>query len=972
MRWLCLSAPWQEEGRLKTGVVHGRRIPSATYRLQFNGQFTFRDALRIVPYLHELGITDVYSSPIFRARPGSTHGYDVVDPGQLNPEIGTEEDFAALTTALRARDMGFILDVVPNHMGLGVTNPWWMDVLENGPSSPYALYFDIDWHPSKPELANKMLLPMLDDQYGKVLESQKFQLSYSDGSFVLDCHDKRLPLAPRTYSLILAHVLQRLQAILPQGHEQLLEFHSILTALSYLPPRTETDAVKITERFREKEIIKRRLAALCGASPQIRAALDIVVRTYNGIAGDPRSFDLLDELIEAQAYRIAFWRVATDEINYRRFFDINDLAAICEERAEVFEAVHNFTFRLLAEDKVTGLRVDHPDGLWDPKEYFRKLQAPRSAPRSGARPESENVEEGPPMPGRSRRVYLLAEKILSAGEPLPQDWAVDGTTGYDFLNAVNGLFVDAARARVFTQVYTRFTGQRIEYRDLVNSAKKMIMLVSLASEIQMLSHRLDGISERNRRYRDFTLNSLTFALREVIAALPVYRTYITGSTPASERDQRYIEQAVAEAKQRNPRTARAIFNFIGETLLLRNLADFREEDRPKLVEFVMKFQQVTGPVMSKAVEDTAFYRYTRLVSLNEVGGQPDEFGGTVAAFHRQNEERCRSWPHSLLATSTHDTKRSEDVRARINVLSEIPDDWRRALSRWRRFNAGKKTLVDGAPAPSRNDEYLLYQTLLGAWPLTDAELPQFCERIVAYMQKATKEAKVHTSWVNPNDAYDAATQAFVRRVLESDPRNRFLQDFLPFQHRLAFFSRLNVLSQQLLKLTAPGVPDLYQGTEIFDLSLVDPDNRRPIDYQRRRALLTELDAGWPADPDRMKLFLTHTVLVYRRAHGALFTDGDYVPLAVAGERQEHIIAFARCAGDQAAVVVCPRLTVGLTSGVEEPPLGETVWGNTRVLLPPKLNGATFRNLFSGEEFAAPDALRVAAALARFPVALLAR
>jgi (1->4)-alpha-D-glucan 1-alpha-D-glucosylmutase len=1041
-----------------------RRVPSATYRLQLTPGFTFRDAGDLVPYLHGLGASDCYASPVLQARAGSTHGYDVCDHSRLSPALGGEEGFEVLAQALRACQMGLILDAVPNHMGIAdPANPWWTDVLENGPGSVYASYFDIDWHPVNPDLENKVLLPLLEDQYGRVLEAGKIRLAYDEGTFFLSYHQHRLPVAPCTYPAILEPQLAPLARTLGEGHAHLGELRSILTALGYLPPRTDPSSDKISERHREKEVIKRRLAAVAAASPEVRAAVDASVRAFNGDPADPRSFDPLDALIERQAYRLAFWRVAAEEINYRRFFDVNELAAIRMELPEVFRATHGVLFRLLAEGKATGLRIDHPDGLRDPAGYFRQLQEhyllARAESASGDRPEGLlNAECGMgnaelqsqhapahsalriPHSAFERAVavrlaerpggdggptawplYVVAEKILAESEPLPPDWAVDGTTGYDFLNAVNGLFVDGEAREAFDRIYQSFTGTSAAFDQRVASAKKMTMLVAMASEINALAHQLDRIAERNRRCRDFTLNSLTFALREVIACLPVYRTYITGPGAVSPRDRSVVEHAAEEAKRRNPRTAEAVFDFVRDAVLLSGVEDFPEGDRPRLIDWSLKFQQLTGPIMAKSVEDTVFYTYNRLASLNEVGGSPDQFGVSVAALHRKNLKRLERWPHSLLTTSTHDTKRGEDVRARLNALSELAGEWQAALARWGRLNSSKKAVVEDTPAPDRNDEYLLYQTLLGAWPAEPAprgsatacpsqpaSLPQagslagsplgcggglaeFRERVAAYMQKATKEAKVHTSWVNPNEEYDAAVQQFVHRLLPDAAGDPFLDDLLALQRRVAFFGYFNALSQVLLKLTCPGVPDLYQGTELWDLSLVDPDNRRPVDYRTRREDLDELQrrvAGSGDDltrladellaklPDgRIKLFVVHRTLSLRRAHPEVFARGEYLPVEAAGGRREHVCAFARTAGDGAALVVVPRLVVGLTGGAERPPLGPDVWGKTRLLLPPELAGRRYRNILTGEVLApgghgGPADLPLGKALGRFPVALL--
>jgi (1->4)-alpha-D-glucan 1-alpha-D-glucosylmutase len=990
------------------------RIPCATYRVQFGKSFTFRQCLELVPYWDELGISDLYASPFFKPCDMEGAGYDVCDHGTFNPAIGTPEDFEALSASLRERSMGLLLDVVPNHMGISGNNPWWMDVLENGPSSPYSWFFDIDLHPVKPELTNKVLLPILEDQYGKVLEDGKFELRLEEGAFSIYYYDHRLPLAPRTYSQVLGVALETLVQTLAKENEHLQEFQSILTALSYLPSQAELTAEKLEERMREKEVIKRRIVHLCQNSAQVKAAIDQAIRSFNGRPGDPRSFDLMDELISAQAYRPAFWRVAADEINYRRFFDINHLAAIRMELPRVFTEAHRMIFDLLGGGKITGLRIDHPDGLWNPTHYFHQLQKsyvlrrfhPRRDPagRSSVPWEEEIETRLGELAGQKEAaawpLYVVAEKILGEGEPLPGDWAVYGTTGYDFLNEVNGLFVDGANLRAMDRIYTHFVGAQINFANLVNTWKKMIMLVSLASEVVALSHQLERISEKNRWYRDFTLNSLTFVLREIIAGLPVYRTYLTGPENIPERDIAYIESAVEEAKRRNPRTAESIFDFVRDTLLLHNLQNFSPEDRQGLIQFVMKFQQITGPVMAKGLEDTAFYIYNRLVSLNEVGGHPDKFGVSPEDFHRRNQERRRLWPHTLLATSTHDTKRSEDVRARIDVLSEMPGEWRAAVSRWSRWNAPKKTPADGQPAPDRNDEYLLYQSLVGAWPMekpgdplafSSEEFTEFRERIAAYMRKATLEAKVHTSWVNPNEEYDGAVRDFVLKLLEPRGKNRFLRDLQAFQRRVAFFGRWNSLSQVFLKLTCPGVPDLYQGTELWDLSLVDPDNRRLVDYPKRRAVLAELkerveasqgdllplsrellETSWDG---RIKLYFIYRTLQARRRAPKIFSEGIYFPLEGEGEKRDHLCAFARILKEDSIVVGIPRLVVGLLEGREELPLGESAWKDTWLRVPGEWAGRKYRNLFTGEELDVRNGFRGAGfplgdLFRHFPVALL--
>ena len=990
------------------------RVPVATYRLQFNRAFTFEDARRVVPYLHALGIGDVYASSFLAARPGSTHGYDIADHNTLNPELGTEEDFDRFGTALRERGMGQVLDVVPNHMGIAEgCNRWWNDVLENGPSSPYADFFDIDWDPVKRELAHKVLLPILGDQYGRVLDQQQLVLEHADGAFGLRYFETRLPIAPRSATQILGLRLEALAATLGEEDPHLQEYQSILTALQNLPARTETAPERVRERMREKEVIRRRLARLVESSPTIRASIEEAVRVFNGKPGDPRSFDLLDRLLHDQAYRLAYWRVAAEEINYRRFFDINELAAIRMESPAVFRETHRLILRLVDEGKVTGLRIDHPDGLFDPPGYFLALQRerfaqilparlPRDAPRTEAEREAavaraaEDFEAacGPDPAGPGcRPLYVVAEKILGKGERLPARWAIHGTTGYEFLNLAGGLLVDAANEQAMTAAYAAFTGRRTHFADLVYEAKQFIMQVAMSSELNVLGHALNRLSERSRYTRDFTLNSLTQALKEIIACFPVYRTYIDGrEAEPSLQDRACVEVAVAFAKRRNPATNVSIFDFVRDVLLLRIPESADEADRRDRLAFVQKFQQVTAPVTAKGVEDTAFYRYNRLVSLNEVGGDPDRFGVSVEEFHGQCRARQERWPAGMSATSTHDTKRSEDVRARIHVLSEIPREWRAAVGRWHRWNRRHAVEVDGQPAPDRNDEYLLYQTLVGAWPLEPPGpdgAAAFTERIQAYLLKAAREAKVNTSWVNPNPAYDEAIQAFVARILDPAPGNRFLADFAAFHPPLALLGMVNGLAQVLLKIAAPGVPDFFQGTERWDFSLVDPDNRRPVDFAARAARLEELRSRLAAGdllglarelvehwPDgRIKLYTIHRALACRGAVPRLFVAGEYLPLRTEGAGAGHLCAFARRHGSRAVLVVVPRLCARLTGAGARLPLGPAVWGETWVTLAPDLPAGPYTQVFTGATLRpAPrggsTALAVGELLADFPVALL--
>ncbi|CAN5610446.1 malto-oligosyltrehalose synthase [soil metagenome] len=931
-------------------------IPHSTYRLQFNEAFTFRDAANLVPYLAELGVGDLYASPFMEARPGSMHGYDIVDHNSVNPEVGGRGGLETLSETLRAHSMGHFLDWVPNHMGVGSGNSWWMDALENGPASPHARFFDVDWHPTnRRELDGKVLLPVLGDHYRKVLEGGGLELSFDSegGSFSVSYHEHRCPLDPKTYPMVLEN--------LSAGDELASEFESLATAFGNLPGRDEADAESAAERMRDSAINKERLARLCDESPDVKAAVEGRVGAMN------RDFEALHELLESQAYRLVFWRVASDEINYRRFFSINDLAGIRVEDGEVFAETHRLVLELLREGKVSGLRLDHPDGLYDPAGYLRRLQK--------AAKEATGSE-----------IYLLVEKILAGHEPLPETWPVSGTTGYEFTNLVNGLFVDGEAERAMTRTYERFVGESVDFEKLLYECKKRVMRGELASELNVLSRRLlrlaDG--EKGERRFDFTINVLRDALADVVAYFPVYRTYVVEAP--SETDRRYIEWAVARAKKHSDAADESVFDFIHDALLMeldgavRGAAESAAHRR-RGADFVGKFQQYTGPVMAKGMEDTALYRYNRLTSLNEVGGEPEHFGTSVAAFHHMNAERMKLWPNSMLSTSTHDTKRGEDVRARINVLSETPDEWRANLAKWARINRSRRRETENGMAPSRNDEYLLYQTLLGAWPLEETfDADEFAGRIKAYMEKAMREAEVHTSWTKTDEGYEGAVANFVEAVLAPDEGNLFLHEFVPFQRRIARLGAMNSLSQTLLKLTSPGVPDIYQGNELWDFSLVDPDNRCPVDYGLRRRLLAESkgvesfsgiramleDGGW--QNGLPKIHTTRKVLELRKEKAELFRDGEYVPLEVEGGMADHVVAFARVLGDEAIIVVAPRLCSGL---VRE--------GGSLTLDPEKFGGATlslsglpgtwYARLFTGVavDEASP---RVGDLLSGFPVAVL--
>jgi (1->4)-alpha-D-glucan 1-alpha-D-glucosylmutase len=971
-------------------AMERRRVPVATYRLQMHGGFPLRAALRVTPYLERLGISHPYTSSLVMAKPGSTHGYDVTDPSRLNPEIGTDDEFNAWIADLRQRGMGLVLDTVPNHMSVGGPNNWVEDVLEHGPASPYAGHFDIAWndHPRE-RLHGKVLVPILGEPYGAEIEAGRFRVEFADGSLALRYGDRRMPMDPRTYGVVLTPAVEAVRTALGVEHEDAIELQSILTGVRHLPPRTETEAAKAQEGWSESRVLKRRLLDLAARNAGVAGHITDAASHLNGVVGDPASFVALEELLDAQAYRLCFWRVAADEINYRRFFDINDLAAVNTEREDVFAAVHQKVFEWVGAGQIDGLRIDHPDGLFDPKQYLERLQLYTRlvAARHLLDRKAEDYE-GLTWPlaepllherftaHRERPLYVVVEKILGEGEPLPGDWATDGTTGYDFINLINGLFVDAAREKEMTRVYRELTGEDMPFDELVYRCKFRMLQSSLASDLHMLAHQLDRLAQSQRWSRDFTLNGLQHALREVIACFPVYRSYIDGGV--SERDRVDVLRAIVRARRRNPLLGRQIFDFIRDTLLLKDpssgpaTAEYRASQR----RFAGKFQQVTAPTMAKGFEDTAMYIFNRLISLNEVGGDPSKFGRSPAEVHRALQERADKYPGAMSPLSTHDTKRSEDVRARINVLSEIPDEWAARVTQWMDWNRPHKVDVDGQPAPDANEEYLLYQTLIGAWPvegLRAGNRDEFVARIQAYMNKALHEAKVHTSWINPNPEYDSAANDFVARVLDPERSGPFVTDFADFQRRVSQVGLFNSLAQTLLKFTAPGVPDTYQGTELLDFSLVDPDNRRPVDYDLRTRLLDELDVDstnlLKQTDGRIKLFVTTRAARFRQQNAPLFMSG-YLALEVVGPRADHIFCFARPAGRSAALVLVPRMIASLVGPSDRPPVGADIWTDTTIDLPPELQAWRWNNIFTGETIGPGERLQVAHILGTFPVALL--
>lgn len=932
-------------------------FPESTYRLQLHKDFDFKAATEIVPYLAKLGVTHVYASPYLKARPGSMHGYDVIDHSEINPELGGEQGFEAWATAMKNAGLSHIVDVVPNHVGVGTNdNPWWNDVLENGPASVYASYFDIAWQSSpRPELHDRVLLPVLGRPYAAELEEGKLRVGFEGGAFYVAYHERKFPLSPRTYAWILG-------GDEPQGMEAAgkmwSEYESICWACQQLPTRCNRKERR--HRHREKEIIKRRLARLYEQHEEVRRRIDANIELFNGRPGDVRSFDRLDHLLHHQAYRLSYWHVASDEINYRRFFDVTDLAGISMERREVFLAAHRVILKLLAEGKVSGLRIDHPDGLVDPRTYFERLQrhyvsacAERLADGNVAEEVITHLKENPEML-RPWPLYVVAEKILAMDEPLPESWAVSGTSGYDFLNYTNGVFVDRAMEGKFTEQYEKVTGEKQTFEELAYGCKRIVLSMMLSSELQMLAHRLDRIAQTDRHSRDFTLRGLRTALREMIACFPVYRSYVAeGGT--QETDAQRLDTAVEEAAKRNPRIDRSIFHFIRNTLLL-NCADgspATKEEREERVRFAGKFQQLTSPVTAKGIEDTAFYRFNRFVSLNEVGGEPARFGITPEELHDYFKHRAKQWPHALSTLSTHDTKRSEDVRARLNVLCEYQEEWEEQVNGW----------MSQIGEVAANDAYLLFQTLVGSWPLSGDADETYLERIKAYMRKALREAKVNTTWAEPNEAYEGKVFELVERCVRGD----MAEEVAAFAKKLMPGGLLNSLAQTAIRLMAPGVPDTYQGMELWDFSLVDPDNRRPVDFGMRVKMLGEKvsveDAVERPEDGRVKMLVTVAALKLRRERPGLLTEGEYEPVVAEGEKARCVLGFVRRHEGKGAVLVVPRLASRWLEGEGMRFDGEG-WRGTSVQLPQ----GRWRHVITGEEW--EGRIELGELLGRFPVGML--
>lgn len=954
------------------------RVPVATYRIQLSLSFRFQDARDLVPYLHELGIGDLYASPRFKARKGSSHGYDVADPQRVSSELGTEREFQELVEKLQHYRMGLLLDIVPNHMTASQENPWWMDVLENGPSSRYASYFDIDWHPPTTKAAflqdNKVLLPVLGSLYGDALENQELAVRLDERGFFVRYNEHRFPLDPKSYELILTRFADRLREGSPDAERPAREVAAILTQIGEMPAFTAATPDACQQRRELGHRIKERIWRLYQRNPASKRVLDEILHYFGGTREEPSGVQELDNLMLAQPYRLAHWKTGLEELNYRRFFDISDLVGLRVEDPTVFADRHDVILQLVRDGSVSGLRVDHIDGLYDPSSYLQMLQ--------------QAAGEGAAQPGR-QNLYIVVEKILGERESLPEEWPVAGTTGYDFLNALNALFVDPEGTEKLEAIYAAFTGASVPFADVCYEGNKKVIGQLFSAELHALSHHLGKLAALDRRARDLPLHELVQALIEVTACLPIYRTYAR-TLEVAPRDRVFIARALELARRRAPagKISDEALAFLRRVLLLEPPA-YLPDGKREFLRFVMRWQQFTGPVMAKGLEDTASYIHNSLLSLNEVGSDParESLPLDVSAFHLFNQERQRKWPHTLSATSTHDTKRSEDVRARINVLSELAAEWGAALRRWSRWNKGKKRRVKDHDAPAPHEEVALYQTLLGAWPLDESEMEGLGKRVKAYLLKAAREAKVHTDWINQDDQHETALADFVDAILDQSSRNRFLTDFLQLQKKVAYFGAFNSLAQVLLKITSPGVPDFYQGTELWDFSLIDPDNRRAVDFPRRVRLLEALHAPDPNrllalvqqlleswQDGRIKLYVTSKTLAFRREHLGLLLEGEYIALETSKKRSDNVCAFARRSGADWAVVVVPRL-LSKVADAGTLPLGNAVWGTTSILLPAGAPAA-WRNQLTGERIVADSAngkgsLRLGSLFSALPLALLA-
>ena len=944
------------------------RIPCSTYRLQFNSSFKFEDARSIVSYLDQLGITDIYSSPILKARKGSSHGYDVVDPLCLNPELGTEQQFQSLVSELKHRKMGLLLDIVPNHMAADIENPWWADVLENGYASPYADFFDIDWFKSSADLCDKVLLPVLGAPLKEVLKNQELNLALENDCLLIKYYERKFPLDIKSYGFLINSIFNKTKSELYLEKPITIKIQNLLNEIDNLPQQENTDSEVLKTSYTERQRIKRKFSHLIDTTPVFREYFIQCIQLFNNNDANTNSGKILEEVLSLQAYQLAYWKTGLKDINYRRFFDVSDLIGIRVEEQDVFQTTHSLIQKLILAEEITGLRIDHIDGLREPDKYLQQLQQIFI-------PDEETSS-------RSPNFFIIVEKILTDNEILAKEWPVYGTTGYDFLKMLNYVFVNKKGFEILKDAYFQMINMSIDFKDVLFMKKKQVMDELFASEIKSLSNFLLALALIYKDDKNIKENAMVDAFKEITACLPVYRTYIKDFR-ISPNDRQYIQTAIEESKKRNPENNSSL-QFLEKILLLDFPSNITQRDKQIWLSLIMRWQQFTGAIMAKGLEDTALYNYHPLISLNDVGSKPVISNKPDDAFHKFNLSQQRYWPHTINATSTHDTKRSEDVRARINVLSEIPDEWSKRVREWSKNNSNIKKEIDGNPVPEPVMELLLYQTLVGAWPLYQNEIPSFKTRLESYLFKAAREAKTFTRWTSPKVEYERALIEFTEAILDDTTDNVFKRDFLKFQKYIAYYGFINSLSQILLKSTSPGVPDFYQGTELWDFSLVDPDNRRPVDYAMRYKLLDNLKGKEAKDLNhlikeilntwedgRVKLFVTYKLLNLRNKYSGLFSNGEYIPLQTKGEKQKHIFTFARKYNTVWSIITIPRFLTNLIS-VNELPLGKEVWGSDYIILPPNMP-SKWKNIFTEEiiQLESPrNSLPISQIFSMFPVALL--
>ncbi|MFO7447485.1 MAG: malto-oligosyltrehalose synthase [Ignavibacteriaceae bacterium] len=923
-------------------------IPCSTYRIQFTSQFTFADAEKIISYLANLGITDIYASPIFKARKGSTHGYDIVDPNQLNPELGGEEDFEKLRKVCNDNNIKWLQDIVPNHMAYNYENQMLVDVLENGHNSRYFNFFDIEWNHPHASSYQRVLAPFLGKFYQEALEAGEIKLKYDENGFSINYYENHLPLKMESYADVLSYRLDKLRNKLGMNNPDFIKYQGIIHVLKFLSTAPEID-----ERYYQIKFAKGIIWELYNSNYDIKDFLDEAIKIFNSEREFTGNFDLLDKLLGQQYFRLCYWKVATEEINYRRFFNINELISLRMENEDTFNRTHSLILRSVKDGKFNGLRIDHVDGLYDPQGYLERLRE------------------------RAKDAYIVVEKILELEEEFPEGWPVQGTTGYEFMNYLNGLFCYTQNAKKFTGIYSKFTGFDIPFDQLFHEKKRLIIEARMAGEVERLAFLIESVSSKDRYGVDITMYGIKRALVEVLTYFPIYRTYVREGG-FSERDKKYISGVIKTAIDHHPRLINE-FNYIGKLLLQEFGNRFSDKQKKQLLDFIMKFQQLTGPLMAKGFEDTTLYIYNRFLSLNEVGGKPVKFGIKKEEFFEFVKKRLPELAHSLNSTSTHDTKRGEDVRARLNVISEIPDEWELKIKHWNKINRRFKTSINGKNFPDKNDEYFLYQTMAGSYPAYPEEHDTFLTRLKEYVIKAVREAKVYTAWLKPDMDYENAFTSFVDRIMNREESKEFLDDFFEFQQKTAYYGVFNSLSQTLIKLTAPGVPDLYQGTEMWDFSMVDPDNRRPVDYYLREKILKEIDDhqnNLPGYLDeiinsyhdaRIKVFLVQKTLHFRKNKIEIFNDGDFIPLTVSGLHQHNIIAFARKINGNVTVTVVPRFLTELIKK-DEKPFGNEVWKDTSVEFP--FDVKIWQNVLTGEKIEGGNKIKAGNVLKLFPVALL--